>query len=167
MWSSIGASPAYEAFIGAVECVAGVLLFFPRTTLLGALIALIAAGEVFVLNMTYDVPVKLPSFHLVLLSLFLLVPYARHLCDLLVFHRPLAPAAEPPVGSTPRRRRHWFLAQGGYGMLLVLLALSASYTGWSRYGAGAPKSPLYGIWDVEWMTIDGEVRPPLLTDAIR
>jgi hypothetical protein len=52
-------SPAYESFTGTVELLGGVLLFFPRTTLLGALICLIGAGEVFVLNLTYDVPVKL------------------------------------------------------------------------------------------------------------
>ena len=40
-------------------------------------------------------------------------------------------------------------------------------SGWSQYGAGAPKSPLYGIWDVELMTIDGELRPPLVTDGSR
>ena len=167
LWYSIGASPAYEAFIGAVELLAGVLLFFPRTTLLGALIGLAATGEVFVLNMTYDVPVKLLSFHLVLLALFLLAPYARNLCDLLLFHRPLAPAEEPPVGSTPRRRRYWLIAQAGYGTVTVALALSASLIGWLQYGAGAPKSPLYGIWDVEQMTIDGELRPPLVTDDLR
>jgi hypothetical protein len=117
--------------------------------------------------MTYDVPVKVLSFHLVLLSLLLLAPYARNLSDLLLHHRLLTPVEEPPVGSTPRRRRYWVFAQAGYGTLLVAIALSASLVGWSQYGAGAPQSPLYGIWDVEQMTIDGELRPPLLTDDAR
>ena len=33
------------------------------------------------------------------------------------------------------------------------------------YGAGRPKSPLYGIWNVEDFTVDGQARPPLITDA--
>ena len=165
LWSSIGASPAYEAFIGAVEVLAGVLLFLPRTTLLGSLIALAASTEVFVLNMTYDVPVKLLSFHLILLSLFLLAPYARNLYDLLLLHRPLLPVEEPPVGRTPRGRRKWVIAQGVYGALVVLLALSTVLVMWRRQAAD--RSPLFGIWEVERMTIDGELRPPLLTDENR
>jgi hypothetical protein len=38
---------------------------------------------------------------------------------------------------------------------------------WTQYGGGAPKSPLYGIWIVNDMTIDGQPRPPLLTDNDR
>jgi hypothetical protein len=167
LWSSIGASPAYESFTGAVELLGGILLFFPRTTLLGALICLIAAGQVFVLNMTYDVPVKLLSFHLVLMALILVAPYAGNLFDLLLRHRPLTPVEEPPIGRTPRRRRVALVAQAAYGGVLVLLAFSASMFAWTRSGAGAPKSPLYGIWNVEQMTIDGELRPPLVTDGSR
>ncbi len=167
LWTSIGASPAYESFLGAVELLAGLLLFLPRTTLLGGLIALAAATEVFVLNMTYDVPVKLLSFHLVLLSLVLLAPYARNLCDLLFLHRPLLPAQEPAIGRTPGRRRAWFIAQAAYGTLITAVALAASLSRWSQFGPGAPRSPLFGNWDVEQMTIDGDVRPPLITDDDR
>ncbi len=167
LWSSIGASPAYEMCVGAIELIPGILLFFPRTTLLGALLALIATTGVFVLNMTYDVPVKLLSFHLVLLSLVLLAPYARNLCDLLLLSSPLIPAQEPPIGRTPRRRRQWLVAQAAYGVLIVLLAVGAAVTLWSRTGPGAEKSPLFGIWDVQQMTVDGNVHPPLLTDTTR
>ena len=56
LWSSIGASPAYEIFTGCAELLGGVLLIFPRTTTLGALVCLADAIQVFLLNMTYDVP---------------------------------------------------------------------------------------------------------------
>jgi len=42
----------------------------PRTATLGAMICLADAIEIFTLNMTYDVPVKLLSSHLVFMSLF-------------------------------------------------------------------------------------------------
>lgn len=31
-------------------------------------------------------------------------------------------------------------------------------------GGGSPKSPLYGIWDVDRLSIDGELRSPLLNE---
>jgi hypothetical protein len=38
---------------------------------------------------------------------------------------------------------------------------------WKTYGGGAPKSPLYGIWSVDSMVINGEIKPPLTTDTLR
>ena len=59
LWVSIGGSPGYEIFAGCAEVAAGILLLFPRTTMLGALLAVADMTEVWMLNMTYDVPVKL------------------------------------------------------------------------------------------------------------
>jgi hypothetical protein len=36
-----------------------------------------------------------------------------------------------------------------------------------QYGDLAPKSALYGIWDVAEFRLDGVERPPLVTDAVR
>jgi uncharacterized membrane protein YphA (DoxX/SURF4 family) len=77
LWASIGASPAYEIFTGCAEALGGILVLFPRTALLGGLVCLADTVEVFVLNMTYDVPVKLFSFHLILFCLYLLAPGGR------------------------------------------------------------------------------------------
>jgi hypothetical protein len=38
---------------------------------------------------------------------------------------------------------------------------------WEIAGGGAPKSALYGIWEVEELSIDGEVRLPVLNDYDR
>ena len=62
LWYSIGASRAYEIFAGCAELTGGILLFIPQTATLGALICLADAIQIFTLNMTYDVPVKLFSF---------------------------------------------------------------------------------------------------------
>jgi hypothetical protein len=40
LWTSIGASPAYQIFTGIVEVAGGLLLIVPRTTTLGAMICL-------------------------------------------------------------------------------------------------------------------------------
>ena len=101
------------------------------------------------------------------MALILIAPYTGNLFDLLLRHRPLTPVEEPPIGRTPARRRRALIAQAVYGALIVLLAFSASMFAWSRSGAGAPKSPLFGIWNLEHMTIDGELRPPLVTDENR
>jgi hypothetical protein len=49
----------------------------------------------------------------------------------------------------------------------LLLLVYGGAEGWKTYGGGAPKSPLYGIWDVDSMSINGELKPPLTTDTLR
>jgi hypothetical protein len=61
----MGSAPAYEIFTGCAEVAGGLLLIVPRTATLGALISLADMIQVFTLNMTYDVPVKLFAFHLI------------------------------------------------------------------------------------------------------
>lgn len=167
LWSSIGAAPGYEIFVGLAEIGAGMLLFWPRTATIGALMCLMDTIAIFTLNMTYDVPVKLFSLNLVLMSLFLVAPNMRRLFDLFVLHRISALREEPLFGRSPLVRRNAAIAQVAFGVVVFLLHGYGTTRVWNMYGGGAPKSPLFGIWDVQQMTVDGEVRPPLLTDSTR
>jgi hypothetical protein len=49
----------------------------------------------------------------------------------------------------------------------TLLCLNNSQEGRKAYGDLSPRSPLYGIWNVEEFEVDGKARPPLLTDKDR
>ena len=167
LWYSIGASRPYEIFTGCVEILAGLLLFIPATATLGALVALAATIQIFTLNMTYDVPVKLFSFHLILMSLFLLAPEMRRLLNVLVLNRPAGVSTIPPLGASRRAIRIGVAAQMVFGLYLVGLNLNQSVNAWTQYGGGAPKSPLYGIWNVQKMTINGVERAALVGDYDR
>jgi hypothetical protein len=164
LWYSIGASKAYEMFAGFMELTSGVLLFVPQLSLLGAIVTFATSVQIFTLNMTYDVPVKLFSFHLILMSLVLIAPDAARIARVLVFNRTAAPSAQPPLF----RRRSAVLAvlaiQLVYGGFILWNNYSGARQGWTTRGGGAPKSPLYGIWNIEKMTIDGHERSPLVTD---
>ena len=167
LWSSIGASHAYEIFAGCAELLGGILLIFPRTTMLGALICLADATEIFVLNMTYDVPVKLLALHLILLSLFLLAPDFRRLIDFLFLNKTAAPSAQVQLFIGRRANRVAFAAQIAIGLWLLGMNAYGGWKNWSIYGGGRPKSPLYGIWTIGQQTVDGQLRPPLLNDSGR
>jgi hypothetical protein len=160
LWAFVGSSTAYQVFTGCAELAAGLLLLTPRTTTLGALIALADMIQVFVLNMTYDFGLKQISFHLILMSLFLLAPQRRRLSDVLLFDRPAAPSPEPPLLATARANRMALAAQIVFGLyLLAMFTNVAQRFYYGEGGAGAPKSPLYGIWDIDELSIDGTVRP--------
>ena len=77
MWTFMGSSMGYTMFVGWLEFLSGIFLIFRRTTILGAMMTFGVMLNVFMLNMCYDVPVKLLSFHMVLMSLYLLYPVLK------------------------------------------------------------------------------------------
>jgi uncharacterized membrane protein YphA (DoxX/SURF4 family) len=164
LWSSVGASPAYEIFAGSAEMLAGILLVVPRTAILGALVCLVDMTQVFMLNMTYDVPVKLFSFHLILMALFLLAPEFQRLTDFLLRNRTVEPSTQPPLFYTRRASLIALAAQVIFGVWLIGVNVYNGWTAWHMYGGGRPKSALYGIWNVDQLAIDGQLRSPLLID---
>ena len=167
LWAKLGASPSYEIFSGVVETLCAVMLFIPGLTTVGALMTFATATQIFMLNMTYDVPVKLFSFHLIVFSLVLLGPDVRRLCRVLVFRKAADAAPEPRLARSLRTRRILVAAQLVLGTWLIWSNVQGSREAWYQYGGGAPKPALYGIWQIDRLSIDGVERAPLVTDYDR
>jgi hypothetical protein len=167
LWTFMGASRAYEAFAGAGELLGGLLLVFPRTTLLGALLSIGVLAHVVTLNFCYDVPVKLMSSHLLAMAAFLTVPDLRRLADLFLFNRAVGPAAIGSLFGRSSLDRAARIFRAAFIPLFTLSQFGMAYAMFRSYGDPYPKPPLYGIWDVEEFEADGLARPPLSTDGIR
>ena len=168
LWVFVGASAPYQMFTGCAEMLAGLLLIVPHTATLGALAAIVDMTQVFALNMTYDFGLKQISFHLILISLFLLAPEVRRLANVLVLNRPAPPSTGPMMFDTSRGNRIALFAQLGFGVFLIVMFTNLSLHFYvADGGTGAPRSPLYGIWNVEELAIDGNARPSIFNDYDR
>jgi len=168
LWTFMGVSTPYTVFAGAMETLGGVLLFFRRTTTLGALVTVAVMTNVFVLNMCYDVPVKQFSLHLLLMAVFLLVPDLGRLANLLVLNRPTEPAnLGPPLTARWARIAGLALCVLFLGYQLFT-NIQGNLQRSNQFGPGrAPKPPVYGAFEVEEFIRNGQSMPPLLTDAGR
>jgi hypothetical protein len=168
LWTNIGASPAYEIFTGLAEVFGGVLLLVPATTLFGALVCLADMIMVLLLNLTYDVGVKLIAFDLILMIAFLLAPDIRRLIDFLLLDRPAPPSEQLLLFKTARANRISVIAQIAFGVYLIGMYTNIVVGYWHGEGEqGGPKSVLYGIWDIEHLSIDGQAGPAVLNDYDR
>ncbi len=78
-WAIIGLSTWYQILLGCIEGIAGSLLFFRRTTAIGALLNLGMLYNVAYANFAYDGGVHLLSAEISLLAGFLLIPYIPNL----------------------------------------------------------------------------------------
>ena len=164
LWWTVGASPPFETATGLAELLGGVLLLLPRTTLLGALISTANLLLVFLLNMCYDVPVKLPSLHLLVMAILLVAPDLRRLADVFLFNRRAEPSRVPPLFQRKWLGRipHILLFLAGLSSIKSGLELSAER--YERFHP--PRPPLYGLWSVEGFARDGK-DVPLYTEPDR
>lgn len=167
LWLQVGSSYPYEMTLGAVEVLAGLLLFLPRTGTLGALLAVASMVQVFLLNMSFDVPVKILSGHLLLMGLVLLAPQYRRLADFLMLQRTTEPAVQPELFADGRANTIAARVQVALGIWMVAGCVLTSWQSWSKYGGGRVKPELYGIWTVSRFDVDGRTAPPLTTDQYR
>jgi uncharacterized membrane protein YphA (DoxX/SURF4 family) len=163
LWTFMGASPAYVFFSGAAETLGGLLLLFRRTTTLGALVLTTVLTNVVMMNLCYDVPVKILSSHYLAMSIFLLLPELRRLANVLVLHRPTQPALRPLV--LPRRWMRIARRVLKYGVIAYILFLDVK-PGVERVTRGP--APWYdGAWDVTAFNRDGNDLPATAANATR
>ena len=86
LWTFMGYSRPYTLFTAWIEILAGILLWFKKTTVLGCILSLIVMVNVVMLNLCYDVPVKIHSSHIVLITLYILSPNFKRLFNFLVLN---------------------------------------------------------------------------------
>ena len=167
-WTYLGYSTGFNYFAGIAELAAGVLLFFRKTTTLGAILLLVVAGNIMAINYCFDVPVKLLATTLVAMSLFLLARDTQRLLNF--FFRNLD---APPSNLTPHRfKASWKnITLTVIKYVLIIYTIGGTFFGAiqsaAQYGEGAKKPPLYGIYKVESFILNKETLPPLTTDTVR
>ncbi len=166
LWTFMGASIAYTIFAGASEVLGGVLLMFRRTTALGALVSVGVMTNVFVLNMCYDVPVKLYSFHYLAAAICLLLPDLSHLFSIFVLNRASNLCAHP----LPFRAR-WFgrcVFVAKWALLASLLTSTITFARQSYKQVSAPPNDgINGLYVIDSFQRNGVEAPALITDHAR
>jgi hypothetical protein len=169
LWTFIGASTPYQMLAGLAEVAAGVLLVVPRTAMLGAWVCLFDMLQVFVLNMAYDFGLKQLSFHLILMTLILIAPDLPHLANLFLRRQPSVALLEEriPGVTSARGRRITTWIQVAVGLYLLMMFTNLSLRFWATEGDGRPRSPVYGIWEVMELRLNGEAVAPADADYDR
>lgn len=166
LWAMMGSSWGYNVFSGLGETVGGLLLFWRRTTLAGAIVCAGVMANVVALNFCYDVPVKLYSSHLFIQCLVLMAPSMGRICRLLFSDRAIPAAPATPLFASRGLRIAWItlksLAVAAYMTNLTISNIHA----YSQYGDGSPSSALSGAYRVREYSRGAEGAPPV-ADADR
>ncbi|MCI4061464.1 DoxX family protein [Micromonospora sp. R77] len=167
LWSQSAYSETYQRLLGCAEIAAGALLVVPKTTHFGALVSAAEMGHVLFLNMTFDVPVKIHSSHLLLLSLVLLAPESQRFVQALLTDHAVIPTRRRKPFRSHRANQIAAAAEVIAGGWVLGAQLRNAWTFWKNHGSGREKPALYGIWNVDEFLVNGQQLPPLTTEGKR
>ena len=105
-WSVMGSSWTYSFWTGIVELLAALALFYRPSRALGALLAAGVMGQVLLINISYDINVKLYSAGLLWMALYLLWPRLK---GLWAWSSGQALAARASLGPSFLGGRKWWI----------------------------------------------------------
>ncbi|MBC2846563.1 hypothetical protein [Winogradskyella flava] len=154
-WTFLGFSKGYNMFMGIAELLAGLLLF-RKTMTFGAFLTLMTAMNIMAVNYFYDIPVKIVSTHLVIMTLFLLIPNIKRLT--LFFFTDINTKLK--VIKRPNFKKGLNIAMNSLKAVLVgyviIYGFIETLDAQKQYGSKAPKPDLYGVYEVTDFIINGD-----------
>lgn len=168
-WTFMGYSSSYTTFAGISEVLGGLLLLHRRTTILGALVTCGVMLNVFMMNMCYDIPVKIFSFQLLLMAFLILLSDKDRLLSVFLWNKPTTSKAFEPYFKTTRQRQLGKVVKSIIVLFFLYTHVSDALEARNdpSYGYAAPSPPLYGLYNVKDYVVNQDTIPPLLTDSSR
>ena len=145
-WTFMGFSKGYSMFAGGVEVLAALLLIPRRTQTFGALVSIAVMTQVFIMNLCFDIPVKLFSFHLILMGFVIFLSDAERYYKLLFTNK----AIEKNEIYPKRNKEGATLIPIIKVILLVIVSwvMSSSNISRSKKYKEIFNTPLSGVWEV-------------------
>eukprot|EP01136_Pigoraptor_vietnamica_P039031 Opistho-1_new@109134 len=166
-WLFIGYSQPYEMFSGVIEIIVGLLLLYRRTIPLGLIVGLGVFTNVFLLNMCYDIPVKLYSMQIVICCLFLLaIDYQKYL-NFFIFSKPTVPTTAFAFRFTKKWKRVGrIVLKTAFILLVVVWNLYDCYN-WHKETNQLETAVIpYGVYNIKTLKKNNQVTPIDLTDTL-
>ena len=161
LWRFMGYSEPYTVFAGILEVLGGMFLIWRRTKILGAIICFGVMLNVFVLNLSYDVPVKLFSFHLTIISLVILMPDYKNLMNFFFKNAPTDPIPYRPYFKIKKKEVVRLIIKLLLVGIVLFSGISSRIKQQKQYGKRVPEHSLYGIYEVNLFVKNGDT---LLSD---
>ncbi|MBY0537261.1 MAG: hypothetical protein K2P88_15525 [Chitinophagaceae bacterium] len=166
-WMFIGYSGPYQIFSGAAEVAVALLLIFRKTSLLGVIGAFAVFLNVMMLNLSYDIPVKINSIMLTILSLYLLAQEAPRL--LAFTFNNLAKPTEVFVFPFETKKAIWAARIWKWIFVLVniVYGVMGGIEGYQNVQAAKEPKPFQsGVYDVVQQVKEGDTLQVGTVDSV-
>lgn len=146
--SFMGISKSYKFFAGLIELIPFVLLLFRRTSTIGAMIALMVLTNVLILNIGYDIWLKLIIINLILFCIFIIIPDIKRLYQIFFLKQSAGLKSVPAVIGDKRYK--WLQHTSKFLLIGVVVCMQVSLEiRWYHQRVNGPYKELVGVYDVK------------------
>ncbi|MDX1940877.1 MAG: hypothetical protein SFU99_10025 [Saprospiraceae bacterium] len=167
-WMFIGYSFSYQFFSGLMETIVGILLLNRKTVLLGALMGMGVFANVAMMNLSYDIPVKIYSLQLFVSCIFLVLNDSKRVINFFILNKSTEPDRSYDIILNKKWQRIARIL--GKVAFIILFAIMPFYNSWNRYKMVKSQSDVKpiksGIYDIVTFVRNHDTIPPLVTDTL-
>lgn len=167
-WMFIGYSTPYQFFSGFMEVVVGILLLNRKSITLGALMGIGVFANVSMLNLSYDIPVKIYSIQLLGCCLFLAINDWKRIVNFFLLNQTAPPDASYDIYLPKKWQRvSRIVAKVAF---IGLFAVLPFYQSWQWYQQRRAESDVYpiksGLYEVKTLVRNQDTIPVLANDSL-
>ncbi len=168
-WLFIGYSKPYEIFSGALEVLAALLLLNRKTITFGLIVATAVFLNIMVLNLCYDIPVKIFSMQIVFYCFFLLANDSKRLFRFFILNKGTTEDTSYNFAFSKRWMRITKIIFKS--IFVVLILILPFYDTWemSKEHDNEPVSQIVkqGVYDVTLFVLNKDTIPLSMADTLR
>lgn len=168
-WMFIGYSHPYETFSGILEVMAALFLLNRKTVNIGIFMCCGVFLNVMMLNLCYDIPVKLYSINLFLASIFLLMHDVKRMLAFFILNQPVVKNQSWDWMPNKKWKKigRWVLKLA-FIILIMVIPFYQAYDSFQEEKNKADSKPIAsGIYDIPVFVRNLDTIPALITDTIR
>lgn len=166
-WTFMGHSMFYNIFTGSLEIIGGLILLNRKTVSLGSLVILSVMINVVFMNFTYDIPVKLFSMHLVLMSFLLLISDGKRIVQFFIRNENIEKLNNINYIKNRSVLNLISFLKKAFITVLILMITIQCFVNFKATEQLRSKSKLRGIWKTELFIAEHDTLAPLTTDSKR
>lgn len=148
-WSTMGTSQSYSIVTGVIEVIAGLLILFKRTRIAGFFLAFVVAINILLINISFDISVKLFTLFLLMVVFCNLYPFLK--TTYAFFIQQKAVQLSSPYTISINKWMHTCLCAGIIGLVLVPYLSAGNFN-----DDNATRPFLHGAYQVEHFAINND-----------
>lgn len=149
-WSTMGTSHIYSIVTGVIEVLSGILILFKRTRIAGFFLALIVSINILLINISFDISVKLFTSFLLMVVLFNLYAVLKTTYAFFIQHKAVQLSASEH-GIPVNKRVH-----AGLCVVIIGLVLTPTISSRNFNDDNAQRPLLHGAYQIEHFTINND-----------
>lgn len=166
-WTYMGYSKGFSIFAGLMEILGGVLLISRKTSTLGAFIIIGVMTQVAMMNLMFDIPVKLFSIHLVIMASVIFMTDIKRFISVFITNKSTESYNHYYPISSPSYHKTIGVIKKILVPLVLIGACILGYLAELNVTDKNHKPAFYGIWESEIFIKNDVTIAPLITDSRR